>query len=91
MENGKNFAETGRGAAERGARGRVVLIMGGGMGGSGRCHRRVGVCGNLRKSYEILVGLCGGCFSLLVLRRKLPAPGTKGGLFCICVESRNLT
>jgi hypothetical protein len=25
------------------------------------------------------------------LRRKLPAPGTKGGLFCICVESRNLT
>jgi hypothetical protein len=24
-------------------------------------------------------------------RRKLPAPGTKGGLFCICVESRNLT
>ena len=21
------------------------------------------------------------------LRRKLPAPGTKGGLFCICVES----
>ena len=22
------------------------------------------------------------------LRRKLPAPGTKGGLFCICVESR---
>ena len=25
------------------------------------------------------------------LRRKLPAPGFKGGLFCICVESRNLT
>ena len=25
------------------------------------------------------------------LRRKLPAPGLKGGLFCICVESRNLT
>ena len=25
------------------------------------------------------------------LRRKLPAPGTKGGLFCVCVESRNLT
>ena len=24
------------------------------------------------------------------LRRELPAPGTKG-LFCICVESRNLT
>ena len=27
----------------------------------------------------------------ICLRRKLPAPGTKGGLFCICVESRNLT
>ena len=25
------------------------------------------------------------------LRRELPAPGTKGGLFCICVESMNLT
>jgi hypothetical protein len=25
------------------------------------------------------------------LRRKLPAPGTKGGLFCICAESMNLT
>ena len=25
------------------------------------------------------------------LRRELPAPGTKGGLFCACVESRNLT
>jgi hypothetical protein len=22
---------------------------------------------------------------------RTPAPGTKGGLFCICVESRNLT
>jgi hypothetical protein len=25
------------------------------------------------------------------LRRELPAPGTKGRLFCICLESRNLT
>ena len=25
------------------------------------------------------------------LRRKLPVPGTKGGIFCVCVESINLT
>ena len=25
------------------------------------------------------------------LRLFVPVPGTKGGLFCICVESRNLT
>ena len=25
------------------------------------------------------------------LRRELPAPGAKGGLFCICLESTNLT
>ena len=31
------------------------------------------------------------CVDQFFLRRELPAPGTKGGLFCICVGSRNLT
>ena len=39
--------------------------------------------GNWLPWFKFILNFC--------LRRKLPAPGTKGGLFCICVESRNLT
>ena len=63
--------------------------------------RRESCINKIRKIYENLlnkkiypqVGIpnpFSGWFKFC-LRRKLPAPGNKGGLFCICVESRNLT